>query len=107
MGWADGERNLMLYINDGRIAGRDHKWVQYALTVTLAMLCRMGINANLKKIKAMVCTPSFIWGKWGETLYKKWETGEGAAFREMKRIQASCTECGVTVAASHLKAHMV
>ena len=32
--------------------------------------------------------------------------GEGATFREKKRIKVSCTKCGVTVAASYLERHM-
>ena len=47
MGWAAEERNLMLYANDVRIAGRDHEWVQSALAVTVAMFHRMGLDANL------------------------------------------------------------
>ena len=37
MVWAAGERNLVFYAYDGRIAGRDHEWVQDALTVTVAI----------------------------------------------------------------------
>ena len=61
--WAARERNLSLYADYGRISGRDHEWVQDALTVTLAILCRMGIDANLNKTKAMICMPGFIWGQ--------------------------------------------
>ena len=49
-------------MEDGRIAGRDHEWVQNALTVTVAMFRRMGLETNLEKTKLMVCTPGFIWG---------------------------------------------
>ena len=70
MVWASGDRNFVFYAYYGRIAGRDHEWVQDALTVTVAMLRRMGIGANLNKTKAMVCTPGFIWGEWGDTAYK-------------------------------------
>ena len=37
MGWAAGERNLIFYADDKRIGGRDHIWVQDALTVSVAM----------------------------------------------------------------------
>ena len=33
------------------------------------------------KPKAMVCTPGFIWRKWGELEYKQQVTGEGESFR--------------------------
>ena len=42
LGWAAGERNLTFYAKDGRIAGQDHEWFQDALSVTVAMFCRMG-----------------------------------------------------------------
>ena len=37
MGWAAGERNLVFYADDGRIAVRDHIWVQDTLKVTGTM----------------------------------------------------------------------
>ena len=49
MGWAAGKRNLVFYADDGRIAGRDHDWVQDDLTVELAMFQRMGMETNLEK----------------------------------------------------------
>ena len=61
MGWADGEINLMFCTDDGSISGRDCEWVQDALTVTVSMFYRMGIDANLKKTKVVVFTPRLIW----------------------------------------------
>ena len=66
----------------------------------------MGLEANLKKTKVVVCTPRFIWGNWGETAYKRRETGEGATFREQKKTRVSYNKYGVTVAVSYLKTHM-
>ena len=37
MGWEAGERSLIFYAGDRRIGGRDHIWVQDALTVSVAM----------------------------------------------------------------------
>ena len=54
--------------------GRDHKWVQDALSVMVTMFCRMGLETNLMNTKAMVCTLGFIWGKWGGESVK--ETGD-------------------------------
>ena len=60
MGWAAGERNLFFYMDDGRIAGRDHIWVQNTLPVTVTMFQRVGLDTNLDKKKALVCTPDYI-----------------------------------------------
>ena len=68
-------RGIFFYTDDGRIAGQDYKWVKDALTVTVAMFWQMGLETNLDKIKAMVYTPGFIWGKVGEMAYKRRETG--------------------------------
>ena len=62
MVWAARDKKLVFYANDGRIVGQYHKWVQYVLTVTVAMFFRMGLKTNLENIKSMVCKPSFIWG---------------------------------------------
>ena len=65
MVWAAGERNLIFYAENGRIVGRDHIWVQDAMSVTVEIFCRMGLETNLEKTKTMVCTPGFIWEEWG------------------------------------------
>ena len=46
LGWAAGEGNLIFYAGDVRIVGRDHKWVQDALSVTVKMFCRMVLEKN-------------------------------------------------------------
>ena len=54
----------------------------------------------------MVCSHGLIWGGWGGLTYKRRATGEGATFRERNKARVSCATCGMTVAASYLKAHM-
>ena len=49
LGWAAGERNMIFYASNGRIAGLDHLWVQESLSVTLAMFWRMILETNLEK----------------------------------------------------------
>ena len=44
MGWAAGETSMVLYADDGRIEGRYHIWVQYALPVTWEMFRRVGLR---------------------------------------------------------------
>ena len=57
MGWEAGENNLVFYADDGRIVGRDHEWVQDALTVTVAMFRRMGLETNLEKPRRWCAPP--------------------------------------------------
>ena len=85
MGWEAGERNLTFYVDNRRIVGRDHTWVQEALVVSVAMLQHMGLETNLEKTKDLVCTSGYIWGKCSEAAYKRRATGEGGTFRERKR----------------------
>ena len=54
MGWMAVERNLIFYADDGRIEGRDHIRIQYALTVIDTMLRLVGPETNLDKTKALV-----------------------------------------------------
>ena len=49
MGWEAGARNIVFNVDDRKIAGPDHKWVQDSLTVTVAMFRRMGLETNLEK----------------------------------------------------------
>ena len=58
--------NLIFYADGGRIARRYHEWVQDALLVMVTIFCIMVLEENIEKTKAMVCTPGFILGKWGE-----------------------------------------
>ena len=66
MGWAAGKRNLILYADKERFGGRDQIWIQDALMVSVAVFRRMGLETNLEKNKALVCTLGYIWGKWSE-----------------------------------------
>ena len=75
MGWATGERNLVLYLDARKILGRDHIWVQDALTATVEMFSRVGLYTELEETKALVCTPGYIWGMWTEAAYKRRATG--------------------------------
>ena len=73
--WVAGERNLIFYAVNGRIVGWYHEWLQDSLTGTVAVVCRLGLETNLKKTNFMVCMPGFIWGKWGDKAYKRKEKG--------------------------------
>ena len=55
----------MFYTNNGRVVGRYHEWVQDNFTVAVAMFQKMGLKTNFNNTKSMVCTPKFIWEKWG------------------------------------------
>ena len=65
-----------------------------------------GAGYRPRKTKAMVCTPGFISGEWGELAYKWQETGDNSTFRDQKKTRMRFSTCSVTVAASYLKANM-
>ena len=58
--WAPGEKNLVFYVDDVLIAGREHIWVQDAMTMTVGFFWQMGLENNTEKTKSMVCTPGFL-----------------------------------------------
>ena len=37
----------------------------------------------------MVCTPRFIYGKWGQLAYKRQVTGDEATLRELKKTRVA------------------
>ena len=79
-GWSEGEHNICFYADDGRIAGRYPIWVQTALTTILRMFERVGLQTNLNKTKAMVCTPGFIWVQQGAESYNDKPPGTDQPF---------------------------
>ena len=81
LGWAAVEHNIVLYADDGHIAGRNPIWVQMKLTVVFRMFDRVGIHTNLINIKSMVCTPVFTWGQQVIEAYKRVATRKGGTFR--------------------------
>ena len=103
MVWVARERKLVFYVDNTRVAGREPDWVQAALLVIVYTFCRVRLEKNLDKIKAMVFTPGFIWVQIGEYAYKRRSTGEGVKCRERKRMRVSCSECGALMADSSLR----
>ena len=63
IGWETGKRKIILYADDGRIAGIKSK---KTLVVIVLMFDRLGLYNILGKTKAVVYTLKFIWEKkWG------------------------------------------
>ena len=66
----------------------------------------VGLQTNLNKTKAVICTPGFIWVQQGAEAYTIRSTWEGPNFRERKRTRIRYKECGETMAASSMQHHM-
>ena len=56
------ECNLIFYLDERRISGREHIWVKDTVMVSVAMFRPVGLETNLDKKKVLVCTPGYIWG---------------------------------------------
>ena len=106
MGRVAGESNLVFYADNVWIMGRDTDWVQEELEIIVDMFRRVGMEKNLDKMKAMICTQGLIWVQIREAMYKRRETGEGEKFWERKRTSVSYLECGTEVAASSIRNHL-
>ena len=63
--WLAGYHTICFYEDDVQIARQDTIWVQAALTKMVIMFERVGLQMNLNKTKAVVCTPVLIWRKQG------------------------------------------
>ena len=57
IGWVEGEQNLVLYVDERRIAIRYQIWVKDYLPVTVAIFRGVGLDTNLENRKSLVCTP--------------------------------------------------
>ena len=79
--------------------------MQAALTTMVRIIERVGLQTNLGKTKAMLCTPGFICGKQGDEVYKRRATW-GGTFWESNRTMVSCEVFGGTMATSSLQHHM-
>ena len=77
MGWSAGQRNLVFYAYGGRIAGRDHEWVQDALTMMVAMFQRMGLETNLEKPRQWCVPPGSSRGSVGSWPISGGQRGRG------------------------------
>ena len=82
MGWATGEHNIVFYVDNVRIAGRNIIWVQTTLKVVARIFERVVLKKNLGRTKAIGCTVGFIQGKLGVAEHNQRVTGEGDTFRE-------------------------
>ena len=49
LGEAEGESNLLFYVDDIHIAGRELDWVQDILLVKVDIFGRVGLKTNLEK----------------------------------------------------------
>ena len=53
------------------------------------MFKNVGLETNLEKIKSLVCTRVYIWGKLNKEAYKIQATGEGETFRKINWLRLS------------------
>ena len=60
LGWAEGEHNLVFYVDGIHIAGHNPIWVHMILTAVVKCFERVGLQTNLGKAKVIVCTLEFI-----------------------------------------------
>ena len=59
--WAAGDQDIVLYVDDRQIAGRNPIWVQTMRTEVVRIFEIVLLQTNLVKTKTMVCNPGFIW----------------------------------------------
>ena len=60
MVWAVVEHNLVLYADEGRIAGMDHIWVQDALVVTVEIFRWVVLENNFEKTNTLVLNITLV-----------------------------------------------
>ena len=95
----------LFFTDDGVVASSDPRWLQWAFTTLVGLFDRVGLKTNTGKTFSMtyrLCTAA---GNQSEDAYGRKMTGEGLTFRERKREQVECKDCGKEVAAGSLDSH--
>ena len=76
-GCQERNHNIVFYVYDDHISGRNSIQVQTTLAAAVQMFKKVVSQTNLGNTKTVVCTPGFIWRQQGEVVYSWRELGGG------------------------------
>ena len=95
----------LFYADDDMAALSDPRWLQWVFDALVSLFKRMGLRTNVGKTVSMVCRPCQVAGTQLVAAYGRKMTGEGPTYREWKKEQVECGECGKEMAAGSLESH--
>jgi hypothetical protein len=95
----------IFYVDDAYVAARDPVFLQMALNVLVDTFARVGLETNIAKTQAMICTPGRIRVQLPSESYRRMRTGRVSATEWEARI-VTCRECGKQMRHSSLGRHL-
>jgi hypothetical protein len=97
----------IFYVDDAYLAARDPDFLQVALNSLVSLFERIGLETNVKKMQAMICTPRQISTQLSTDSYRC-RHGYRTQMREQwDARKVECRRCQVTMNASSLSHHLV
>jgi hypothetical protein len=97
----------IFYVDDAYLAARDPDFLQVALNSLVSLFECVGLETNVKKTQAMICTPGRISTQLLTDSYCR-RHGYGTQTRgQWDARKVECRQCQVTMNASSLSCHLV
>jgi hypothetical protein len=95
------------YVDDAYLAARDPDFLQVALNSLVSLFKCIGLETNVKKMQAMICTPGRISTQLSTNSYRR-RHGYGNQTRAQWDVRkVECRQCQAIVNASSLSHHLV
>jgi hypothetical protein len=95
----------IFYVDEAYLASRDPDFLQRALDVIVGLFDRVGLETNIQKMQAMICTPGRICTQLPEDSYA-WMHGGMTLAGEWESWMVVCCQCDTLVQASSLRRHL-
>jgi hypothetical protein len=96
----------IFYADDAYLTTRDPNFLQAALNSLASLFERIGLETNVKKMQAMICTPGRISTQLSTDSFRR-RHGYGTNTREQwDTRKVECRQCQATMNASSLSRHL-
>jgi hypothetical protein len=96
----------IFYVDDAYLATRDPNFLQVALNSLVSLFKRVGLETNVKKMQAMICTPGRISTQLSTDSYRR-RHGYGTQTRKQwDARKVECRQCQATMNASSLSRYL-
>ena len=93
------------YVDDAYLALRDPEFLQLALDILVSLFAQVGLETNVKKTQAMICTPGRIRTRLPEASYRRMRQGIVSA-AEWDTLMVQCQEFNTTISANSMRRHL-
>ena len=95
----------VFYVDDAYLASRDPEFLQRAIDLIVELFARVGLETNVTKTQAMICTPGRIRIQLPSDSYARLRRGRIMAADWASR-EVQCLQCEAFVKASSLQTHL-